>query len=87
MTTVYEGLRAESFIFAMGGVYFSFSYLLVFTLLVQTATSLLCKKVFFFVCVCVFVVLNFFFIKNLSVIGEPNFVFLCVISLRCRSSS
>ena len=56
MTTVYEGLRAESFIFAMGGVYFSFSYLLVFTLLVQNATSLLCKKVF----LCVFVVLNFF---------------------------
>ena len=37
---------------------------------------------------CVCVVLNFFFfIKNSSVIGEPNFVFLCVISLLCRSSS
>ena len=59
MTTVYLGLRPESFIFAMGGVYFSFSCLLVFTLLVQTATSLLCKKVLC-VCVCVCVVLNFF---------------------------
>ena len=88
MTTVYLGLRPESFIFAMGGVYFSFSCLLVFTLLVQTATSLLCKKVFF-MCVCVYVCCTefFFFIKNSSVIGEPNYVFLCVISLRCRSSS
>lgn len=55
---VWEGcydnsLRAESFIFAMGGVYFSFSCLLVFTLLVQTATSLLCKVFFVCVCVCV----------------------------------